>query len=271
MRLTERPRTLAELKPDVNWPAQLQAVMDRGLARDAADRYTSAAEFGRDFERAIERMPKTVATEAKTSIIVTPDVPVTRIAPAPTLVGTTTGVAAKRRSRLPLVVGGATVAVAAIVVFAMAGRGATTANVPVQSGLPNGEGSGVDASAARAAAGDQRQPVTRNPAPTTSTTTSTASARQPESRPAPPPSNAEAVDEIRRLSVDQFGTAISRATALLPRLTTGADSARVLYYQAFAYAQQDDMAAACRAASRIRGAGPSDVSALIAELRANCQ
>ena len=270
MRLTERPRTLAELKPDVAWPAQLQTVMDRGLARDAADRYASAAEFGRDFERAIERMPKTVATEAKTSIIVTPDVPVTRIAPAPTVVGTATGVAAKRRSRLPLVVGGATVAVAAIVVFAMAGRGATTANAPVQSAVPNG--GSVDSGAARPSpAGEQSRPVTRNPESTIASSTSPTTTRQAESHPAPPPSSAAAVDEIRRLSVDQFGPAISRATALLPRLTTGADSARVLYYQAFAYAQQDDMAAACRAASRIRGAGPSDVSALIAELRANCQ
>ena len=278
MRLTERPRTLAELKPDVAWPAQLQAVMDRGLARDAVDRYASAAEFGRDFERAIERMPKTVATEAKTSIIVTPDVPVTRIAPAPTVVGTSTGVATKRRSRLPLVVGGATVAVAAIVTFAMAGRfagakdarpeqaagatsGATAPAVPVDAGQPNGER--ADSSVRQPAASEQRQLVTRTPA--------SGSARQPESHPAPPAASAEAVDEIRRLSVDQFGAAISRATALLPRLTTGADSARVLYYQAFAYAQQDDMPAACRAAGRIRGAGPSDVSALIAELRANCQ
>ena len=279
MRLTERPRTLAELKPDVNWPAQLQAVMDRGLARDAVDRYASAAEFGRDVERAIERMPQTVATEAKTSIIVTPDVPVTRIAPAPTVVGTATGVAAKRRNRIPLVVGGATVAVAAIVAFAMAGRlagpgaarqdtaagttsGPTTATVPVTGtpAVPNG--GSADSSAARTG-GERRQPAT--------STTSSAAARQPETRPTPTPSSAEAVDEVRRLSVDQFGAAISRATALLPRLTTGADSARVLYYQAFAYAQQDDMAAACRAASRIRGAGPSDVSALIAELRANCQ
>ncbi|NUQ19485.1 MAG: hypothetical protein HOQ09_00840, partial [Gemmatimonadaceae bacterium] len=79
-----------------------------------------------------------------------------------------------------------------------------------------------------------------------------------------------AVEEVRRLSVDRYAAAISRAETGLPTLATGADSARVLYYQAFSYVQQDDMAAACRAARRIRGAGPPDVSSLIAQLKANC-
>ena len=47
MRLRDRPRTLAEMKSDVDWPPELQAVMDRALARAPADRYATAPEFAR--------------------------------------------------------------------------------------------------------------------------------------------------------------------------------------------------------------------------------
>jgi hypothetical protein len=47
MRLRDRPRTLAEMKSDVEWPPALQAVMDRALARAPADRYATAPEFAR--------------------------------------------------------------------------------------------------------------------------------------------------------------------------------------------------------------------------------
>jgi serine/threonine protein kinase len=43
MRLTDQPKTLAEMKPDVAWPAELQAVMDKALARDADERYAKAS------------------------------------------------------------------------------------------------------------------------------------------------------------------------------------------------------------------------------------
>ena len=88
MRLTDRPKTLAEMKPGVSWPAQLQTVMDKALARDAKDRYASAAEFGRDLTRAVEGMPaKAVApAEAGTMVmgaaVVPPSVPATRVAAA---------------------------------------------------------------------------------------------------------------------------------------------------------------------------------------------
>ncbi len=53
MRLRDRPRTLAEMKTDVSWPPELQAVMDRGLARAPADRYATAPEFARALKEAI--------------------------------------------------------------------------------------------------------------------------------------------------------------------------------------------------------------------------
>lgn len=62
-RLTTRPRTLAESKPDVDWPAELQETLDRALALDVAQRYDEVHEFGRDFEAAIGAMPGTKTME----------------------------------------------------------------------------------------------------------------------------------------------------------------------------------------------------------------
>ncbi|HEX6533922.1 MAG TPA: serine/threonine-protein kinase [Gemmatimonadaceae bacterium] len=56
-RLTERPRTLAEIKDDVAWPAELQGVMDRALASAPTDRYQHVTQFGRDLGRAVANMP----------------------------------------------------------------------------------------------------------------------------------------------------------------------------------------------------------------------
>lgn len=51
-RLTQRPLTLAEARPDVAWPAGAQAVFDRALARDPAERTPSASDFARSLGRA---------------------------------------------------------------------------------------------------------------------------------------------------------------------------------------------------------------------------
>jgi len=53
-RLTDDPLPLASARPDVRFPAELQRVMDRALARTPQDRYASAAEFARD-TRAVAR------------------------------------------------------------------------------------------------------------------------------------------------------------------------------------------------------------------------
>ncbi|MHB1313756.1 MAG: serine/threonine-protein kinase, partial [Gemmatimonadaceae bacterium] len=73
-RLIEQPKTLAEMKPDVAWPAEVQAVMDKALVRDAAERYQSAAQFGRELWAACERMPASQAAEAGTQVISAPPV-----------------------------------------------------------------------------------------------------------------------------------------------------------------------------------------------------
>ncbi len=47
-RLTSPPRRLDDVNPDVPWPVELQAALDRALAPETKDRYANVAEFGRD-------------------------------------------------------------------------------------------------------------------------------------------------------------------------------------------------------------------------------
>lgn len=71
-RLIEQPKTLAEMKPDIAWPAEVQQVMDKALARDANERYQSAAQFGRELWAACESMPASQAAEAGTQVLSAP-------------------------------------------------------------------------------------------------------------------------------------------------------------------------------------------------------
>jgi eukaryotic-like serine/threonine-protein kinase len=74
LRLTDRPRTLAEMKPEVAWPESVQAVLERALARSAADRYQNATDFGRELHEAIRAMPESEATSAFTAVMSPPAV-----------------------------------------------------------------------------------------------------------------------------------------------------------------------------------------------------
>ena len=88
MRLTDQPKTLADMKPDMAWPAELQAVMDRALARDAVHRTASAAEFGRDLSKAVEGMPTAaVSAELGTMVISAQTAPAGGAIPATRVAG----------------------------------------------------------------------------------------------------------------------------------------------------------------------------------------
>jgi len=282
MRLTDRPRSLAEMKPDVKWPAELQAVMDRALSRDAAGRYANAAEFGHDFVKAVERMPRTVAPEAGTSIIDAPSVPRTAIAPAPTTIGATGANPSlppgRRTSRAPVIVGGAAVAVAAAIAFGLLNRGPGEHSAPADSASPtpatappNGVARARDT--VRAGAGAA--------APTT-----TARALDRRAAPAPgvaagngtgnvglSPLQAKAeIDSIGALAHDE-GTAaeaLRRVSAILPRLRSGDDSAQVLLYESDAYLARDDSARTCDALKKIGRRGNSIVRQSVVSGLSNC-
>ena len=62
MRLTDRPKQLKDMKGDVNWSPQVQAVLDKALERDLKVRYQSASEFGRDLFKAVSGMRGSAAT-----------------------------------------------------------------------------------------------------------------------------------------------------------------------------------------------------------------
>jgi serine/threonine-protein kinase len=47
-RLTARPRTLAEVRPNIAWPPRLQKALERALAPEPDERYSSVADFARD-------------------------------------------------------------------------------------------------------------------------------------------------------------------------------------------------------------------------------
>jgi hypothetical protein len=88
-RLTDDPLRLAQARPEIEFPEQLQQVMDRALERMPADRYDSAATFAEDVTRAASGMPAAatgVDTEGATQLIdaggVTEQLAKTRVASA---------------------------------------------------------------------------------------------------------------------------------------------------------------------------------------------
>ena len=101
MRLTDRPRTLAQIRSDIEWPAALQTVMDRALANDSDERYQKVADFGRDIMRAVESMPAHALLSDGTVEFVLPTAATQSIgtASAPTR-ATSPGATAPRKSKI---------------------------------------------------------------------------------------------------------------------------------------------------------------------------
>src|SRR5690606_30931395 len=52
-RVTHPPRTLAETYPDPAWSTEVQAALDRGLAREPDDRFATAADFAQALRAAV--------------------------------------------------------------------------------------------------------------------------------------------------------------------------------------------------------------------------
>jgi serine/threonine-protein kinase len=163
MRLTDPPKRLAEMRPEIGWTPAVQAVMDRALQRDAALRYTSANEFGRALHAAVQGV-STAPRAGTTRVMADPDgwVPPTRVSEttAPP------GPGERRVGRLAAaLVGVAVIAVVALLVYVSRGRSnaeATTttpapAPAPEQTTRPVSQ-SGIPASSAEVPA---IQPVAR--------------------------------------------------------------------------------------------------------------
>ena len=86
MRLTERARSLAEVRPDIAWPAELQAVMSRALERQPDRRFATTREFGRALQAAVAGMAPVAPTAQRTTEVPAPTAVIptgeTTIAPA---------------------------------------------------------------------------------------------------------------------------------------------------------------------------------------------
>jgi serine/threonine-protein kinase len=70
-RLTQPPRRLSAVKPDVPWPDALQAVFDKALSADPAQRYSDVLDFAREFTEAVAELPVTTTEEHYLSAIAT--------------------------------------------------------------------------------------------------------------------------------------------------------------------------------------------------------
>jgi serine/threonine protein kinase len=154
MRLTERPKQLIDMKADVAWSPQVQAVLDRALERSAEARYATASEFGREFFNAVRGMRDSTATKFVDAVVPPAAAPATRASTAekplpPTRISTATppmgspvAVRPKKKSKLPMLAGMASVVLGVAVVsgiFATKGGGADT----TQSAAPQGTTEGA--------------------------------------------------------------------------------------------------------------------------------
>src|SRR5260221_1225233 len=113
MRRTDEPKTLADMKPDVAWPPDVQRVMRKALERRREDRYTSAQKFGQELWDAVNRMPKQAlagatqmvgAMDGATAVMTAP--PPTRVDASAASVPEKTVAPVAARSRMPMYAGG---------------------------------------------------------------------------------------------------------------------------------------------------------------------
>ncbi len=70
-RLTARPRTLADVRPNVAWPARLQVALDRALAPEPSDRFRTVGELATVVRAAVGAAPSSgAATQMMTPLSV---------------------------------------------------------------------------------------------------------------------------------------------------------------------------------------------------------
>ncbi|MEK0430998.1 MAG: hypothetical protein RL139_802 [Gemmatimonadota bacterium] len=209
MRLTDVPRTLAAVRPDVDWPAELQRTLDLALARDAAERYQSAAQFGREFAAAVADMPASADTEAGTMVVSAPSLPATRVAKPGGATAAAAAVSGARspaqtpatataKSRTPLIAGGlVTAAAAAGFVWKLGLAGGVA---PTSASADSTGAVGVAAAVPTATPGPDVQLYAKNGADVPSTEALAGRPVAPTTPAATPPTNAR-------------GTVASRTTA----------------------------------------------------------
>ena len=296
MRLTDFPKTLAEIKPDMEWPVELQNVMDKALARDADERYLKAADFGREMAKAVENMPASVAAAEGTMVMgaagaaaktaAAPSVPAPRVAgpkggTRPVEATAAAPVTTGTKSSAPMLVG-AVVLVAAIGggIFFLKGNGAkaadpattTTAQVnssPVNNQAAGTTGGGTTAQVTTRGGGTKPELVSKAPAAGT----------QAPAMNGATPSGATMSAQLARLSklseASDIGSvapaALSDITDLLPK-AQGAEKGDLYFYQSLFLDAIERRKEACIAASQAIANGASgDHPSLAREMLKQCK
>jgi cytochrome c-type biogenesis protein CcmH/NrfG len=121
MRLTQPARTLAEVRPDVPWPNELQTVMSRALDREPDRRFASTRDFAHALHAAVVLMPTRATGGTRKLAIEAPSGE-----PATTLISSTpsksTRLAPNERRRTLVIA--AALAMVLVVVGAVGGGGA---------------------------------------------------------------------------------------------------------------------------------------------------
>ncbi|MFL5582801.1 MAG: protein kinase domain-containing protein [Gemmatimonadaceae bacterium] len=288
MRLTDRPRRLGEMKPDVAWPPELEAVMERALARDSHHRYQRATDFGRALVQAVSAMPdRMTAAEGGTLVMSTPAVPATlvgRQSPAsgagatavvdassrgatvdvPAASGASVAATgeARRRSVAPLV-GGGVLALALLVGgwVAMSKRGDASVTPGTAPAASERDSAAVASATDTGAVPSLRDavPPAGGTAGVTPRGTQPSDAVRPAAGAARRRYDASAelaqLDKLTELSDANKATAsatMKQIDALLARPISGADSVEALLYRAQGYMLLEDQDGACSTLALIR-------------------
>lgn len=278
MRLMEKPKTLAEMRPDLTFPPGLQAVFDKVLARDMTQRYAVAADFGADLVHAAQAAGVAVPRQSPYGAVTTAmdamaagkaggasTVPATRVAPAvepPTLPrgpGAAEGPSAPPpsgppRKRTGLVVGISAVAllVAGGTAFVLAtnGRGSkppivgkdTTAQVaPAPDSLTHDTSTVVKQTSDGGKGQRQKPPARRD-----STTGGHVTPPPATDTAASPAALIERIGSLLEKRTDANATeALALTSRVLPRVTDPTQKAEVLFDRADAYVILKKSAEAC--------------------------
>jgi serine/threonine-protein kinase len=262
MRLTDKPKSLSEMRPETAWTPEIQAVMDRALQRDAKLRYQTATEFGRALYAAVEQMPTSPDASAGTLAMdaARTSVPATRLDAA-------AAVPVKTRRRIPILIGSglAAVLVAGIVYVTRSGHAEKVALASGAVAMARRDSGAMAAPGSIRAASQARPPASR------SSTRLTGAPPEPTKGTASALTDTEArVASLVMLSTDSSAArrALDSVSALSPQATSRSERAglSLARAQALAFLQRDDEA--CSMLKSVKGisAGTryeSDISRLL--------
>lgn len=266
MRLTEPPRKLAEMRPEVAWTEPVQAALDKALQRDVNARYTSATDFGRALSSALEAMslaePQVAAPAPEPRVSAgNATLPVTRVrpdrpagAPRGDLASNAVRTPPARRRYAAAYAAGGAALVAVLIGAAMV------------MNRPGGKASGADSvTPARPATSDGKVSDANRYARRLDSTPAVAPGPNPTSNAArtPPPADVKAaLDSLEKVvsgdvTPDEAGRVIRRVEQMKSRIKGDEELVHAAIVIAFAESSRNDNRAACAALRNVQSIAPA--------------